>query len=847
MALDELVDTLTSEGFSQVDRTIRIETVLGADVLLAERLYYRAGINELFDLRVDVRAKDGEIDPKRLIATLADVSLEIGEGQRKTWNGLIQGVTAGPPLTRGGRAYTLVIRPQLFLLSQKSDWRTWQHLSSVDVAQTLLSEHGLPAPDVSGVIHQPKPMVYAVQAGETDLDYLTRRLEADGIFYYFRHEGGQKGSVSAKHVLVLADHQSGYDKPNDEADGKIRYALGSSDRNHINNWLQRFEYSPGRRTGADYNFLHVDIPTANAPSLIELNGNQKYELFEFGSVVGGYGVGSASEGIDSTEVEKQSRWRMQATEVDHNLTEGSSTVRTLEVGQKFQPYDIANPANTFEEMVIHKLEVSASDHSYEAADQDAPEYSNRFVALPARVPATPHRTTSKPRIDGVHVGFIAGPEGEEIHTDPHGRIKLWMPWDRKAKKDGTDSPWIRVAQPWAGPDFGGQTIPRIGQEAMVAFIGGDPDRPVVLGLAPNAKHTVPYELPGNKTKTVFRTNTHKGTGFNELSFEDEKGVENLHTHAQKDMTTKVLNNQVHTVDASALHSYGEQHQLTVGANMNHQVGGGLNQVVGATTGMGAAAMMGGTLSGLMGQSAGMLQEAMGIAAQAMAGQPGDAAAKTASAAASAVTGAATAGLGAASAAGNAGDAAGAAFKGVAAITPVVAPAGAASQGGIAGTFASALGTAALGAAAGGFDNALSAATSVGASTLRSVGGAPMAAAGTQALGALGSLIGPGMYNMLAGLTHNTSVGVAKTEQIGTAKVSTVGHVFKQKVGNTYHIDIGDELVIGVGASVDGQGNASPPKALLVMRKNGDILLRGLKIYVEGERLIQQQSDIVHHN
>ncbi|WP_349963074.1 type VI secretion system tip protein TssI/VgrG [Rhizobium sp. ZPR3] len=580
MALEELVETLASEGFSQVDRTIRIETVLGVDVLLAERLYYRAGINELFDLRVDVRAKQGEIDPKRLIATLADVSLEIGEGQRKTWNGLIQGVTAGPPLTRGGRAYTLVIRPQLFLLSQKSDWRTWQHLSSVDVAQTLLSEHGLPAPDVSGVIHQPKPMVYAVQAGETDLDYLTRRLEADGIFYYFRHEGGQKGSVSAKHVLVLADHQSGYDKPNDEADGKIRYALGSSDRNHINNWLQRFEYSPGRRTGADYNFLHVDIPTANAPSLIELNGNQKYELFEFGSVVGGYGVGSASEGIDSTEVEKQSRWRMQATEVDHNLTEGSSTVRTLEVGQKFQPYDVANLANTFEEMVIHKLEVSAHDHSYEAADQDAPEYSNRFVALPARVPATPHRTTSKPRIDGVHVGFIAGPEGEEIHTDQHGRIKLWMPWDRKAKKDGSDSPWIRVSQAWAGSTWGGQIIPRIGQEAMVAFIGGDPDRPVVLGLAPNAKHTVPYTLPANKTKSVFRTQTHKGNGFNELTFEDEKGREEIYMHAQRDHRVHVENSHSKRIDNNQAESIGHNKSIEVGNNHHEVIGGNMTLMVG---------------------------------------------------------------------------------------------------------------------------------------------------------------------------------------------------------------------------------------------------------------------------
>ncbi|MBP0583526.1 type VI secretion system tip protein VgrG, partial [Labrys sp. LIt4] len=127
------------------------------------------------------------------------------------------------------------------------------------------------------------------------------------------------------------------------------------------------------------------------------------------------------------------------------------------------------------------------------------------------------------------------------------------------------------------------------------------------------------------TKSIFRSNTYKSkdpTKFNEFSFEDAPGQENFHLHAQKDMTSKVLNNQIHTVDASALHSYGQQHQLTVGANMNHQVGGGLNQVVGATTGAGAAALMSGALSGLMGQSAGMLQQAMAIAAQAAAGQSG---------------------------------------------------------------------------------------------------------------------------------------------------------------------------------------------------------------------------------
>ncbi|MGA6116770.1 type VI secretion system Vgr family protein, partial [Agrobacterium radiobacter] len=131
----------------------------------------------------------------------------------------------------------------------------------------------------------------------------------------------------------------------------------------------------------------------------------------------------------------------------------------------------------------------------------------------------------------------------EIHPDQYGRIKLWFPWDRKAKKDGTDTCWVRVAQNWAGSTWGGQIIPRIGMEVMVAFVDGDPDRPLVTGVVPNARQTVPYELPANKTKSVFRTNTHKGQGFNELRFEDEAFQEEIRITAQRDMNTIIHNNE----------------------------------------------------------------------------------------------------------------------------------------------------------------------------------------------------------------------------------------------------------------------------------------------------------------
>ncbi|MEW9306321.1 type VI secretion system tip protein TssI/VgrG [Labrys neptuniae] len=836
----------SSASYIQAERILRIETPLGADVLLPEHVEMREAVNDLFTLHVAVRSKKTDIKPNEIVGKLVDVSLELGQGERRTWNGLVVRLVEGPPVTRGMRSYQLEIRPQHWLMSQRSDCRIWQDKTSLDVARTLLSEHKLQAPVTSGVIPEPKPQHYSVQYNETDIAYLLRRLEEDGLFFWFEHEGGSAGSVAAKHVMHIASHVSGYTS-GPETD--VRLAMGSSDRNHLTKFERSFTYVPGKRSAGDWNFLTPgSVPSGETPSLVSLPGNEAYELYEY-PMVGGYGSDSASEGIANDRVERQSKLRMQAAEADYERIEGASSIRTLSPGRRFKPYDVANPGNSYEEHVTFQIVHVARDRSYET-NEGEPDYSNRFIALPSRVPATPHRSTQRPRIDGTDIAIIAGPPGEEIHPDKYGRVKVWFPWDRRAKKDGTDTCWIRVAQNWGGGNWGGQIIPRVGMEAIVSYLGGDPDRPIITALVPNASQQVPYQLPEHKTKSIFRSNTYKSkdpTKFNEFSFEDAPGQENFHLHAQKDMTSKVLNNQIHTVDASALHSYGQQHQLTVGANMNHQVGGGLNQVVGATTGMGAAALLA-PLAGLMGQSAGMLQQAMAIAAQAAASQPGSAASKTAGAAASAVTQAALGGLGGGSGSGGpAGGGGGAGDGGILSTPPFVPPADAGGQGGIAGGIAGSLMNNVLGVASGLFDQGLKAAANVAPQALFQAGGAPMAAAGTSALGTLGGLLGGGVLSQTIGRMQVKNVGVASAEHIGTAKVSNVGQVFKQKVGNAYHVDVGEEFVIGVGASVDAEGKPTPPKAILVMRSNGDIILQGVKLYGLADAHIQLISDMIDNN
>ncbi|MEP7452725.1 type VI secretion system tip protein TssI/VgrG [Phyllobacterium sp. SB3] len=507
-------------GLIQADRILRISTVLGLDVFLAEKMDVREEINGLFEIHVSVKSKRTDLKPEELVGTLADVSLEVAYGERRPWNGLITGFREGPPVSRGLRSYQLTIRPQLWLLSQRSDCRIFMDMTALQIAETLLSEHGIKAAVTGGVVSPPAPIHYSVQWNETDLAYLTRRLEADGLFYWFEHEDGE-------HTLHIASHPFGYTE-GPETD--VRFAAGSTDRNHISAFARDYQFTPGKRAGGDWNFEMPKGPQgAVTPSLVSLPKNAEYELFHY-----------PAKAMDQSSNEAASKLRMQAVEADHEKIEGSSTVRTLAAGRKFKPYEVAHAEHVFEEYVVTAIVHRIVDHSYETAEDGSLDYSNSFIALPSRLPATPHRTTPQPRVDGSQVAIVAGPPGEEIHPDEYGRIKVWFPWQRnRAKKDGSDTCWIRVMQSWAGGGFGAQVIPRIGMEVMVTYLEGDPDRPVVTGIVPNPSTKVPYKLPANKTKSVFKTNTHKGKGFNELTFEDENGREQIYVHAERDMDVEI--------------------------------------------------------------------------------------------------------------------------------------------------------------------------------------------------------------------------------------------------------------------------------------------------------------------
>lgn len=771
--------------YTQAGRLLAIETVLGEDALLLERFEIEEGLNRLFTIQARVRAQRAEVRPEEIVGTAADLLLTLADGSQRAWNGLVTELHEGPLVTRGARQYALTLRPRLWLMSQRQDCRIFLERSTLEVLETLCAEHGIRDYDLAGVTRPPPKRDYVVQWNETDLAYLLRRLQEEGHFYWFTHERG-------RHTLKVGDHPYAYDG-SDET--RVRLAFGSSDAEHIHDWRRQVSFTPGRRAGKDYEFLTPNLDLfAKTPSIDRVPENAAYELYEY-----------PARALTREASEQASRLRVQATEGEFDRVEGRSSVRTLAVGARFTPYEVAHPEHGYPAQVVMQILHRAEDPTYESG-AGTPHYENSFATLPADRPATPHRTIPRPRIDGLQIARIAGPSGEEIHTDAYGRVKLAFPWDRRAKGDGTDTGWVRVTQSWGGTSWGQQIIPRVGMEALVAYQEGDPDRPIVTGIAPNPNNPVPYELPANKTKLVIRSDSYKGTGYNEISMEDVAGAENLFTHAQKDMTTKVLNDATARVDANQIGSVGANHSFEVTRNQNQAIGGSRSLTVGAVGGA-ATAALGAAMAGLSGQTAGLLGQAMQVAMQA-AGAAGSAGGGDAAPAGGVAGGALPPGLDLAALAGTAASLAGLIGGG--------------AIGGLLGA---------------GVDAARGAVNDASVQSLRTSGGAGMAGGGSQVAGMVQQMMGGlgGVMNTMVSTMRHDSTGIAATEQIGQSKVVNVGQTAIENVGKAKKVVVGEELLVQVGRSS------------LLMKSDGTILLKGVTVYVDGSDQVQLIGKVVDHN
>ncbi|WP_336348124.1 type VI secretion system tip protein VgrG [Pseudomonas monsensis] len=446
------------------------------------------------------------------IATHVTTTLH-NDAQLRPFDALVAEIRQLPADATAER-YQLLLRPWLWWLTLASNNRVFQNLSTSDIVTTIFKAHGFTDFKLS-LSGSYTPREYCVQYGETDFAFVSRLLEEDGIFWFFTHDSG-------KHTLVLGDSNDAFVAiPNGPKVKYLGQGMGERELHGIRAGQVCLQAVAGVYRATDYEFT---TPTTSLYGQAEAVAGPR-SIYEH---PGGYNAKARGDAL--------TKQRIEGLRSEEKRFVGESDCRWLVPGHWFT-LDGHEDASLNTDWVVTRV---THDVSHE-------RYRNRFEAIPKATPFRAQRTTPKPRMHP-QTAIVVGKSGEEIWTDEYGRIKLQFPWDRDGKNDETSSCWVRVVLPWSGKGFGMQFIPRIGQEVIVTFIDGDPDRPLVTGCVYNGDNALPYALPANQTQSGIKTQSSKGGGgFNELRFEDKKDAEEVFLQAQKDLKINVLNDTTATV------------------------------------------------------------------------------------------------------------------------------------------------------------------------------------------------------------------------------------------------------------------------------------------------------------
>jgi type VI secretion system secreted protein VgrG len=530
-----------ADGMKQAGRIARLTTPLGADELVLTQLHVSEGLSELFEISIEALSKTEDFDFDRLLGQACTVTFEQFHGATRHFNGVMTGAEWHGQ-DYDGHTYRLTLRPWLWLLGQTSDCRIFHKKTVLDILKEVFRDRGFQQ-DVRDATSESYPKIeYCVQYRETDLNFVQRLMEQFGIYYFFEHSDG-------RHVLVLADAKSSH-KPVEKLTS-LHYQPQNVDDRHdrqsVGYWVSGRMHRTGKVALNDYNF---ETPTANLLADKSMPEGHSHDAMERYDYPGRYPARSEGTGIAQARVEA-------ARALDRRRS-GSGPAPSLAPGGLIKLEGHPRRSENVEFLVLrcrHTFRTEAYRSSGAASGGGVP-YSGAYEFLPSERRFRAAEVTPKPVVHGPQTAVVIGDQGdksEEIDVDKYGRILVRFHWDRKKGQ----SCRVRVAQVWAGKSWGGQVIPRLGQEVVVEFLEGDPDRPLVTGAVYNADNMPPYTLPDNKTMAGVKSNSTKGgNGYNEFVFEDKKGSEKIRMHAEKDHevkiedseTVKIVKDRTHTIE-----------------------------------------------------------------------------------------------------------------------------------------------------------------------------------------------------------------------------------------------------------------------------------------------------------
>lgn len=505
-----------------------------------------AGINALSRVQFELVCSDREVDLTLLLGRKMRVVQSRRDGIRQVFPGTCVSVEfLGTP--SGPAHYAVELRPWLWFLTRAANCRVFQDITVPDIVKEVLGDHGFGGDLIDRLNQSYEPREYVIQYRESDLDFLNRLLEEEGIYYFLTVEDDAE-------KLVLADGVGSHEQiaQGNPVDYLPMDSGGHRAADHIFDWRTGLRATTGKITLNDYNFEtpRADLETQNTIP----KGSHPGKDHEAYGYPGHFRANSLGE--------TRARVRMEAEAARHHVVQGAGNAPVLAVGETFTLKGHRRASENADWMVIravHVMCLTSADRPPLGAGQamgaalfgdvngDDP-YRVLFQAVPKDEQYRAPLTTPWPEIAGVHTAVVTGPAGEEIHTDKYGRVRVQFHWDRKGAGDDTSSCWVRCMMPWTGKAWGMIAIPRIGQEVVVQFEEGDPDRPLVIGMLYNADTMPPYDLPANMTQSGVKTNSSKGGGgFNELMMEDKKGAELVRFQAQRDFKQIVKNNAEITV------------------------------------------------------------------------------------------------------------------------------------------------------------------------------------------------------------------------------------------------------------------------------------------------------------
>lgn len=525
-------------------------TGIDEDEIRVMRFTATEGISQCFTYDLELASFEVTADFEDIVGEPGTLQIHTAHGQR-----FVHGIISRWEEVGHDRAityYAARLVPRLWTLTLKRQSRIFQKMTTPQILQQVLEKADIASDmfrfSLSGKYEQ---RLYCVQYRETDYDFLSRLMEEEGIFFFFEHtEDG--------HVMVIGDSSDVHAELPEDPTLRFR----ESDAGMLSEeTVTAFRYARTLCTGAvtlkEFDFKKPAL-ALSATKAADADKEKKFESYEYPGDFHIQGLGDRLAGV-----------RLEEERSEAYLGVGETDCRRLEAGYRFAMEDHPRDEVNTDLVILRARHVGEQPHAGGggAGDTKTKVWHSHFECTPWAVPYRPARLTPRPRIDGPQTAVVVGPSGEEIHCDEHGRVKVKFHWDRSDADDDTASCWIRVSQGWGGAGWGMMFIPRVGQEVIVEFLEGDPDRPLITGRVYNGLNPPPYALPGEKTKsTIMSQTTPGGGGSNEIRFEDSSGNEEFFIHAQKDMNEVVKNNKTVQVHSHLLEEVGGNRTRTVGGN-----------------------------------------------------------------------------------------------------------------------------------------------------------------------------------------------------------------------------------------------------------------------------------------